>query len=954
METLNLIKNDPWLEPFEDAIKGRHQHVLDKEAELTNKGKQTLSDFASGYLYFGLHRTADGWIFREWAPNATEIFIVGTFNEWKELKKYSLKRKDYGVWEIKLPADAMRHGDLYKLIVHWEGGCGERIPAWATRVVQDEQTKIFSAQVWSPEKPYKVKKRTFKPNTDPLLIYECHIGMAQQEDKVGTYNEFREKTLPRIAKAGYNCIQIMAIQEHPYYGSFGYHVSSFFAASSRFGTPEELKELIDTAHGLGIAVIMDIVHSHAVKNEVEGLGNFAGDPNQYFYPGARREHPAWDSLCFDYGKNEVIHFLLSNCKYWLEEYGFERLCMALQGKTSNYDTDVFQPMLKAIAAMSGTEYGKDKQQDIAMRVIADHIRTIAFSITDGQLPSNAKAGYVIRRILRRAVRYGYTFLGQKQAFMYKLLPVLIDNMGEAYPELVAQKTLIEKVIKEEEESFLRTLETGIRLLDKTMEDTKANGKTEISGKDAFTLYDTFGFPLDLTELILRENGMTVNIEEFNEEMQQQKQRARNAAAIETGDWIVLKEGTTEFVGYDYTEYEASILRYRQIKQKNQTLYQIVLDYTPFYAESGGQVGDTGVLVSEFETIEVVDTKKENNLPIHITKKLPEHPEAPMMACVDTDKRAACAANHSATHLLDAALREVLGEHIEQKGSLVTPDSLRFDFSHFQKVTDEEIRKVEHIVNARIRANIPLKEYRNIPIEEAKELGAIALFGEKYGDRVRVIQFGTSIEFCGGTHVAATGNIGMVKIISESSVAAGVRRIEAYTGARVEEMLDTIQDTLSDLKALFNNAPDLRIAIRKYLDENAGLKKQVEDFMKEKEAALKERLLKNVQEIHGIKVIKFCAPLPAEVVKNIAFQLRGEITENLFFVAGSTDNGKPMLTVMLSDNLVAGGLKAGNLVKEAAKLIQGGGGGQPHFATAGGKNADGLPAAVEKVLELAGI
>ena len=634
--------------------------------------------------------------------------------------------------------------------------------------------------------------------------------------------------------------------------------------------------------------------------------------------------------------------------------GFERLCMALQGKTSNYDTDVFQPMLKAIAVMSGTEYGKDKQQDIAMRVIADHIRTIAFSITDGQLPSNAKAGYVIRRILRRAVRYGYTFLGQKQAFMYKLLPVLIDNMGDAYPELIAQKTLIEKVIKEEEEAFLRTLETGIRLLDKTMEDTKAAGKIEISGKDAFTLYDTFGFPLDLTELILRENGMTVNLEEFNAEMQQQKQRARNAAAIETGDWITLKEGTTEFVGYDYTEYEASILRYRQIKQKNQTLYQIVLDYTPFYAESGGQVGDTGVLVSEFETIEVIDTKKENNLPIHITKKLPEHPEAPFMACVNTDKRAACAANHSATHLLDAALREVLGEHIEQKGSLVTPDSLRFDFSHFQKVTDEEIRQVEHIVNARIRANIPLKEYRNIPIEEAKELGAIALFGEKYGDRVRVIQFGSSIEFCGGTHVAATGNIGMVKIVSESSVAAGVRRIEAYTGARVEEMLDTIQDTLSDLKALFNNTPDLGIAIRKYLEENAGLKKQVEDFMKEKEAALKERLLKNIQEIHGIKVIKFCAPLPAEVVKNIAFQLRGEITENLFFVAGSTDAGKPMLTVMISDNLVAGGLKAGNLVKEAAKLIQGGGGGQPHFATAGGKNADGLPTAVEKVLELAGI
>ena len=446
-----------------------------------------------------------------------------------------------------------------------------------------------------------------------------------------------------------------------------------------------------------------------------------------------------------------------------------------------------------------------------------------------------------------------------------------------------------------------------------------------------------------------------SIEKLQSQIQQmQKQRARNAAAIETGDWVTLREGTTEFVGYDYTEYEASILRYRQIKQKNQTLYQIVLDCTPFYAESGGQVGDTGVLVSEFETIEVIDTKKENNLPIHITKKLPEHPEAPMMACVDTDKRAACAANHSATHLLDSALREVLGEHIEQKGSLVTPDSLRFDFSHFQKVTDEEIRQVEHLVNAKIRANIPLKEYRNIPIEEAKELGAIALFGEKYGERVRVIQFGSSIEFCGGIHVAATGNIGMVKIISESSVAAGVRRIEAYTGARVEEMLDTIQDTISQLKSLFNNVPVLGIAIRKYIEENAGLKKQVEDYMKEKEASLKERLLKNIQEIHGIKVIKFCAPLPAEVVKNIAFQLRGEITENLFFVAGSLDHGKPMLTVMVSDNLVAGGLKAGNLVKEAAKLIQGGGGGQPHFATAGGKNTDGLNAAIEKVLELAGI
>ena len=634
--------------------------------------------------------------------------------------------------------------------------------------------------------------------------------------------------------------------------------------------------------------------------------------------------------------------------------GFERLCMAMQGKTSNYDTDVFQPMIKAIAAMAGTEYGKDAQQDVAMRVIADHIRTIAFSITDGQLPSNAKAGYVIRRILRRAVRYGYTFLGQKQAFMYKLLPVLIDNMGEAYPELKAQQTLIEKVIKEEEDSFLRTLETGIRLLEKTMNEAKAAGKKEISGVDGFTLYDTFGFPLDLTELILRENGMTVNEEEFKAEMQKQKERARNAAAVETGDWIVLNEGETNFVGYDFTEYETSILRYRQVKQKNQTLYQIVLSDTPFYAESGGQVGDTGVICSEFETIEIIDTKKENNLPIHIAKKLPEHPEAPMMACVDTEKRAACAANHSCTHLLDEALREVLGTHVEQKGSLVSPESLRFDFSHFQKVTDEEIRQVEHLVNAKIRENVALQEYRNLPIEKAKELGAIALFGEKYGDEVRVIQFGNSIEFCGGTHVQATGKIGMVRILSESSVAAGVRRIEAITGEKVEMMIDKFQDTMADLKALFNNVPDLRSAIRKSIEENASLKKQVEEFMKEKTASLKNELMTNAKEMSGVKVIKTVAPITADVAKDIAFQLKGEVTGSLLVVIGSVDNGKPMLTVMLSEDLVKNGLKAGMLVKEAAKLIQGGGGGAPHFATAGGKNPEGLLSAVDKVIELAGL
>ena len=633
--------------------------------------------------------------------------------------------------------------------------------------------------------------------------------------------------------------------------------------------------------------------------------------------------------------------------------GYERLVRTLQGKTSNYDTDVFQPIIKVIGDLSGKKYGDDEKTDVAMRVVADHIRTIAFSITDGQLPSNAKAGYVIRRILRRAVRYAYTFLGQKQAFMYKLVPVLIENMGGAYPELKAQQALIEKVMKEEEESFLRTLETGIRLLEKTMNETKAAGKTEISGVDAFTLYDTFGFPFDLTELILRENGLTADVKGFEAEMQKQKERARNAAAVETGDWVTLKEGETTFVGYDYTEYETSILRYRQIKQKNQPLYQIVLSETPFYAESGGQVGDTGVLVSEFETIDIIDTKKENNLPIHIAKKLPEHLEAPMMACVDTDKRAACAANHSCTHLLDEALRQVLGTHVEQKGSLVTPDSLRFDFSHFQKVTPEQIREVEHLVNAKIRENVPLTEYRNLPIEKAKELGAIALFGEKYGDEVRVVQFGSSIEFCGGTHVSATGKIGMVKIISESSVAAGVRRIEAVTGAKVEEMFDTVQDTINDLKALFNNAPDLKAAISKYIEENAGLKKQMEEFMKEKEAAVKNKLIEGAKEINGVKVIQAVLPMPADAVKNIAFQLKGQFPENLFVVIGSVFENKPLLTVTMSDDQVKAGLNAGQLVREAAKLIQGGGGGQPHFATAGGKNPDGLSAAVDKIVSLAG-
>ena len=631
--------------------------------------------------------------------------------------------------------------------------------------------------------------------------------------------------------------------------------------------------------------------------------------------------------------------------------GFERLCMALQGKTSNYDTDVFQPIIKAIGAISGKEYGNDAQTDIAMRVIADHIRTISFSITDGQLPSNAKAGYVIRRILRRAVRYGYTFLGQKQAFMYKLVPTLIENMGDAYPELKQQQELITKVIKEEEESFLRTLATGMNMLDKIIATTKSNGNSEINGVEAFTLYDTFGFPIDLTQLILRENGLSVNMEQFDQEMQKQKARARNAAAVENGDWITVNEGECRFVGYDNTEYNTTILRYRQTKQKNQTLYQIVLKETPFYAESGGQVGDTGYIICGEQRIEVIDTKKENNLPIHITKQLPTEPTAPVAAQVNINKRMACAANHSCTHLLDQALREVLGTHVEQKGSLVTPEGIRFDFSHFQKVTDEEIAQVERIVNARIRQNIPLTDHRDIPIEEAKKLGAIALFGEKYGDRVRVVQFGSSIEFCGGTHVPATGNIGMVKIISESSVAAGVRRIEAITGEALEDNLHKMQELLKEIHALFNNVPNLKATIAKSIAENAELKKEIEEYAKEKAATIKEKLLQEVKELHGMRYISTILPLPAATVKDIVFMLRAEEPENMLIVIGSVQNNKPQLTISATADLVENGINAGKIVGAAAKLMQGGGGGQPHFATAGGKDANGLKTAIDKVFEL---
>ncbi|WP_368340560.1 alanine--tRNA ligase [Parabacteroides goldsteinii] len=634
--------------------------------------------------------------------------------------------------------------------------------------------------------------------------------------------------------------------------------------------------------------------------------------------------------------------------------GFERLCMSLQGKTSNYDTDVFQPIIQVIAEKTGTKYGDNRQQDVAMRVIADHIRTIAFSITDGQLPSNAKAGYVIRRILRRAVRYGYTFLGRREAFMYSLLPVLIETMGDAYPELVAQKMLIEKVIKEEEESFLRTLETGIRLLDKKIEETKAAGKTVISGVDAFTLYDTYGFPLDLTELILRENGMEVNIEEFNAEMQKQKERARNAAAIETGDWVVLKEGESKFVGYDLFECEAEILRYRKIKQKNKELFQIVLDQTPFYAEMGGQVGDTGWLIADDERLDVVDTKRENNLPVHFVTRLPKDVTVTFTAKINEKKRIQCECNHSATHLLHEALREVLGTHVEQKGSYVSPEALRFDFSHFQKVTDEEIRQVEKLVSEKIRANYPLEEHRNMPIAQAQALGAMALFGEKYGEEVRVVKYGSSIELCGGTHIPATGMIGSLRVIAESSIAAGVRRIEAVTAEGAENYTFMLQDSMRELRALFNNVPNLAQTIRKSIEENAELKKQVSDYVKEKVAMLKKELIAKAVERRGVKVVVFRGEANVDAIKDLAFQIKGESNsdEKVFFVAGIKDGAKCALMVMLSEPLVAEGLNAGKLVKDAAKLIQGGGGGQAHFATAGGKNSDGLAQAVEQILEAA--
>ena len=648
--------------------------------------------------------------------------------------------------------------------------------------------------------------------------------------------------------------------------------------------------------------------------------------------------------------------------------GFERLVRMLQDKHSNYDTDIFQPIIQQIEALSHQQYGfttptgklgegstEQEKIDIAMRVVADHLRAVAFSIADGQLPSNAKAGYVIRRILRRAVRYAYTFLNQKEAFLYKLLPTLVHEMGAAYPELPAQQELISRVIKEEEDSFLRTLEKGINLLNADMDELTAQGKTELPGTQAFRLFDTYGFPFDLTELICREKGFTVDEKGFDEEMAKQKTRARNAAAVENGDWEVVREGEQTFVGYDYTEHTTHILRYRKVTQKKNTFYELVLDFTPFYGEMGGQVGDQGVLVNDAETIEVLDTKRENNQSIHIVKALPKNLQAEFMACVDTEKRNASAANHTATHLLDYALKQVLGNHVEQKGSYVDPTTLRFDFSHFQKVSDEELRQVEQLVNQMIREDFPLDEHRDTPLEEAKALGAVAIFGEKYGDKVRVVRFGPSCEFCGGIHATSTGRIGFFKIMSESSVAAGIRRIEALTGKACEDAIYAATDIMNDLKAMFNNTKDLKASIEKFISEHDELRKELERFQAQAVERTKEMLLSRIKEVNGISVITAVLPIEPAAAKDLVFKLREAVPQKLVAVIGSTAHNKPLLTVMFSDDMVKEHqLNAGQIIREAAKLIQGGGGGQPHYAQAGGKNIDGMNAAVDKVIALANL
>ena len=632
--------------------------------------------------------------------------------------------------------------------------------------------------------------------------------------------------------------------------------------------------------------------------------------------------------------------------------GFERLCMILQGKKSNYDTDVFQPTIQRISALSGKRYGENEQCDVAMRVMADHLRAIAFSIADGQLPSNVKAGYVIRRILRRAVRYGYTYLGFTEPTLCKLVAGLVEQMGGQFPELKAQQALIEKVIEEEETSFLRTLATGINLLDGVIARVKAEGTSRISGKDAFVLYDTFGFPIDLTELIAREQGVEVDLEDFDKELQAQKARSRNAAAVDTDDWVELfplKESI--FTGYDTLVEQVRIARYRRVTSKGRTTYQLVFDRTPFYGNSGGQIGDVGYIQSGDEQVAIVDTEKENGLIIHIVEHLPSDPSAEFTAVVDAEKRQNAANNHTATHLLHAALREVLGKHVEQKGSMVTPEALRFDFSHFQKVTPEELRRVEQLVNRSVRANYPLEENRNATKEEAERCGAMMLFGEKYGDRVRMVKFGPSVELCGGTHTSATGNIGVFKIVNESAISAGVRRIEAVTGEAAERLFYAAEDTLRTVGEQLHNSQVLQ-AVRKMVESNEALSKEVETMRREQVSQWAEKVLASTPERDGVQLIAVQLERPADFVKDLAYAMR-QRAPKLVFVVGTVAGGKPTLTVMLGEEIAARGVNAGAVVREAAKLMQGGGGGQPFFATAGGKNPDGLQAAMDKAVELIG-
>lgn len=630
--------------------------------------------------------------------------------------------------------------------------------------------------------------------------------------------------------------------------------------------------------------------------------------------------------------------------------GFERLCMILQGKQSNYDTDVFQPAIREISEMSGKKYGDDPKADVAMRVIADHLRAIAFSIADGQLPSNVKAGYVIRRILRRAVRYGYTYLGFTEPFICRLVNGLAERMGGQFPELVAQKELIKSVIEEEESAFLRTLATGINLLDSVIRKSQSEGGKTISGADAFLLYDTYGFPIDLTELIAREQGMEVDLDGFDRELQAQKARSRNAAAVDTDDWVEVRPvEESRFVGYDSLEYEVRIARYRRVTTKGKSYYQLVFDATPFYGNSGGQAGDTGYIEHDGERIAITDTQKENNLTVHIAEKLPADPSVLFRAVVNRERRAASANNHTATHLMHEALREVLGTHVEQKGSLVTADYLRFDFSHFQKVTDEQLREVEKRVNAKVRANYPLEEQRECPIEKARELGAMMLFGEKYGDKVRVVKFGSSVEFCGGTHVSFTGNIGLFKILSESATSAGVRRIEAVTGARAEEYVYGLENTLKDVQQFVNN-PSVTQAVKKILEDNTELHKELDELRREKLNSLRDKVAAELKEEDGMVLCAREINLAPAFIKDMAFALKPRFPR-LVMVIGSNVGGKATLTVMLGDEIVAQGVNASQVIREVAKEINGGGGGQPFFATAGGKNPEGMEKAILKAVDM---